>query len=168
MNRYENGKIYKLVNDVDNEIYVGSTCLPLAKRLHIHRNKSYERTSTLVYQHMNRIGRKNIKIILVEMFSCVNKLELEKRERYWIDQLQPALNKNKPLTPEEKENYRQKYKQTDKYKAWKKAYDQTEKGKAARLRERNNKKLKNRLNQMEAIVKQYQSVPPIEVKIFTL
>ena len=25
MNRYNNGKIYKLVNDVDDEIYVGST-----------------------------------------------------------------------------------------------------------------------------------------------
>jgi len=32
MNRYGNGKVYKLVNYIDGEIYVGSTCLSLSKR----------------------------------------------------------------------------------------------------------------------------------------
>jgi len=127
MNRYLNGKLYKLVNDVDDEIYVGSTCLDLAKRMYAHRHapcfyKTVKKTP--VYQHMERIGKDSIKIILVEMFPCKNKMELEQRERYWIDKLQPSLNKSKPQrTPEEKANYMKNYL---------KNYRQTEKDKAHR------------------------------------
>ena len=37
---YSNGKIYKIVTDVDNEIYVGSTTQPLSKRMQWHRGNS--------------------------------------------------------------------------------------------------------------------------------
>jgi predicted GIY-YIG superfamily endonuclease len=37
---YENSKIYKLVNDVDDKIYVGSTATTLAKRLYGHKNSA--------------------------------------------------------------------------------------------------------------------------------
>lgn len=39
-NRYKNGKIYRLVNSVDDEFYVGSTCLPLAKRKSTHKSEA--------------------------------------------------------------------------------------------------------------------------------
>jgi hypothetical protein len=38
INKYHNGKIYKLVNDVDDKVYIGSTCQPLYKRLYEHKN----------------------------------------------------------------------------------------------------------------------------------
>jgi len=176
MNRYENGKIYKLVNDVDGEIYVGSTCLDLAKRLYTHRHAPcfyYGGKKTPVYEHMDRIGKEAMKIILVEMFPCKNKMELEQRERYWIDKLEPSLNKCKPQrTREEKANYmksyNQKYKQTDKYKSWRTTYDKTEKGKAGRARQHNNEKFRKQLDQMEAAIKRYESVKPIEIQVFKL
>ena len=37
---YENGKIYKIVNDVDDDIYIGSTTQPLCKRFGDHKAMS--------------------------------------------------------------------------------------------------------------------------------
>jgi hypothetical protein len=34
---YENGKIYKLVNEVDDEIYIGSTTVRLCNRKSKHK-----------------------------------------------------------------------------------------------------------------------------------
>ena len=38
--RYQNGKIYKLVSDATDDVYYGSTCLPLSKRTYGHK-RSY-------------------------------------------------------------------------------------------------------------------------------
>lgn len=95
-NRYDNGKIYKLVNNADDEIYVGSTCLPLHKRLYDHKIDARHKTMR-VYQHLNPIGFDNVQIVLIENFSCKSKDELLKRERHWIDTLKPSLNKALPL-----------------------------------------------------------------------
>jgi group I intron endonuclease len=124
MNRYENGKIYKLVNNVDEKIYVGSTCLPLAKRLYRHKNdaKREKRCNTPAYKHLNEIGWENVEIILVEEFPTLNKYNLEKRERYWIDTLHPELNKNIPTRTKAemnaqrcKENYAQHWEERKQY-----------------------------------------------------
>jgi len=37
MSDYSTGKIYKIVNGIDNEIYIGSTIQTLKKRLSDHR-----------------------------------------------------------------------------------------------------------------------------------
>ena len=37
MNRYENGKIYKIVDVGYNKMYIGSTCESLSKRMERHR-----------------------------------------------------------------------------------------------------------------------------------
>jgi len=102
--RYQNGKIYKLVNDVDDEIYVGSTCTILAKRLGQHKRDSRKRPSTPVYKHLNEIGWDNVSIILIEKFPCKDREELFQRERYWFDALKPTLNTKRPIivSPEEK------------------------------------------------------------------
>lgn len=92
--RYQNGKIYKLVNNVDDEIYVGSTCQSLAKRLYWHKLSSVGVKSP-IYLHINKVGVENIKIILVEEYSCDSKIQLLARERYWINKLEASLNRNK-------------------------------------------------------------------------
>ena len=38
-NRYSNGKVYRLHRMDCDEIYVGSTCLDLCKRLYMHKQK---------------------------------------------------------------------------------------------------------------------------------
>ena len=37
-NRYTNGKIYQITNNLNDMIYIGSTCLPLRKRWYNHKN----------------------------------------------------------------------------------------------------------------------------------
>ena len=91
MPNYENGKIYKLTNNVDSRIYVGSTCSALRFRLHGHKGDSGRRSSTL-YNHVNSLSWANFRIILLENFPCSNKDELNAREQYYIDLLKPSLN----------------------------------------------------------------------------
>ena len=47
--RYKNGKIYKIVNDINDQLYIGSTCLPLSKRLYNHK-KECERDGSSQHQ----------------------------------------------------------------------------------------------------------------------
>jgi hypothetical protein len=108
MNRYENGKIYKLVNNEDDKIYVGSTCLPLSKRLYGHRADAKRRPDKASYKHLNEIGWDNVQIVLIEEFACENKMELLKRERHFFDQLKPELNRNRPFITAEEEAERKR------------------------------------------------------------
>lgn len=86
---FQNAKIYKLVNTKTEDIYVGSTCSVLRKRLFEHKHKKDNRK---VYTHLNQIGWDKVHIVLIENYPCSDKFELCKREQYWIDSLQPSLN----------------------------------------------------------------------------
>jgi hypothetical protein len=92
MERYHSGKIYKLVNDVDDKIYIGSPCLSLAKRLYSHKTSAIRKPSQRVYAHLNVIGFSHVRIILIENWPCNSKNLLEARERHWIEQLKSELN----------------------------------------------------------------------------
>ena len=94
---YRNGKIYKLVNNIDEAIYIGSSVVRLSKRKGQHKENSIKFPERKVYKHLNQVGWGNVDIILIENFECKNKEELHKRERYWYDELKPALNNNIPL-----------------------------------------------------------------------
>lgn len=94
--RYKNGKIYRLVNNVDEEFYVGSTCGRLAKRKSDHKTKARKDTARRVYEHLNKVGWGNVDIVLVEEYACENKNQLERRERHWIETLKPSLNRAVP------------------------------------------------------------------------
>ena len=92
ISRYSRGKVYKIVNTVDDKIYVGSTCLSLTKRLSNH--KATAKTKPLpAHIHLNELGWENIRIILVESVNAQNKDQLLQREQHYIDLLSPSLNK---------------------------------------------------------------------------
>lgn len=95
-NCFRNAKIYKLINNVDNEFYVGSTCSSLQRRLSTHKGNAKIHNNRPVYQHLNNIGFENVSIELIENFPCDNKVQLEIREKHWIDTLNPTLNTRKP------------------------------------------------------------------------
>ena len=97
MVNYSKGKIYKLVNSVDNEIYIGSSCSRLSSRKAEHKIMSKRKPNYRVYEHLNSIGWDNVSIILVENVNCQNREQLLMRERYYIDLLKPSLNKVIPL-----------------------------------------------------------------------
>jgi len=91
-NRYSNGKIYKLVNSVDDKIYVGSTCCVLSKRLYGHK-KTAKEIPHHSHRHFNKIGWDKVRIILIENVSVETKDELIMREQHYIDTLKPELNR---------------------------------------------------------------------------
>ena len=64
-NRYENSKVYTLITTVDDTFYIGSTCSSLSKRLNGHKKNAKKETNkdTRVYEHLNKIGFENVKII---------------------------------------------------------------------------------------------------------
>lgn len=83
-NKYNNGKIYKLVCE-DGCYYIGSTIQKLNLRFNSHK-KSSKKVACRVYDHINTIGWDKVRIELVENYSCNNKQELSKREQFYIDQ----------------------------------------------------------------------------------
>ena len=54
---YKNGKIYKILNTITDDVYVGSTCQPLSKRMAKHRETINTRKGhTLLYTKMKELG----------------------------------------------------------------------------------------------------------------
>ena len=81
------GKIYKLVCEETQKIYIGSTKNSLKTRLRYHKDKQN------VCRSKNFI---NPKIILIEEVEFEDKKELLKRERYYIENLD-CVNYKTPL-----------------------------------------------------------------------
>ena len=52
---YAKGKIYKILNTIDDEMYVGSTVETLGQRMAKHRSDMKRRQYKL-YNHMNKLG----------------------------------------------------------------------------------------------------------------
>jgi hypothetical protein len=83
MVKYEWGKIYKVVNDANDSIYIGSTCQKyLSTRMTDHKGhvRHPERRKSSLYQDMRKLGVEHFKIILIRNFACNNKAELEAEE----------------------------------------------------------------------------------------
>ena len=126
MVNYQLGKIYKIVDNTNENIYIGSTCEKyLSKRLNAHvlnyrkyLNKKYQNTTSF-----DIIKNGSYDIVLVEEFPCESKMQLHARKRHYIE-TNECLNKIHPLrTSQEyyqtvKDTWRyQKYPSKDEYNA---------------------------------------------------
>ena len=83
---YSKGKIYKIIDESNGDLYIGSTLQSLKDRFETHQ---------LFYgpNKYNKI-KSNCKISLIEEYPCNNKRELEKREQYWMDR-NDCINKTR-------------------------------------------------------------------------
>ena len=92
---FTKGKIYKITNDCNNDIYVGSTCNSLVKRFIAHKSHSKEerRLEYPLYKLMNEIGFNRFRIELIEDYSCNDKYQLRQREGHYIRSI-GTLNKS--------------------------------------------------------------------------
>lgn len=98
MPNYQNGKIYKIVNSQNTEIYIGSTVRTLAQRMALHRAGARKTSQVFGMQdYMAKMGIDKFRIVLLESFPCANKDELRAREQYHIDLLKPSLNTRNAL-----------------------------------------------------------------------
>ena len=114
-NKYNHGKIYKLVDNL-GFYYVGSTCSSLAKRLSEHRRKSKVYPNRKVYKQITNWD--DITIVLIVEVNVENKDLLVREENKHIDRTDPfCLNSYKAfLTEDQKEHYNQQYRNENKEK----------------------------------------------------
>ena len=86
---YNNGKIYCIRNHINDEVYVGSTCQPLSKRMVEHRKCRFttKKNNKKLYQQMNELGVEHFYIELIKECQCENKEQLRAIEGEYIRQL---------------------------------------------------------------------------------
>jgi len=112
INRYNKGKIYKLVSNQTDKIYVGSTCKDrLCQRLATHKghyNHWLKNNHKYVSSYeLFKLG--NVEIVLLETVNCNTKDELLKKECEYIDKYKDILvNKQRPIITKEEEKERDK------------------------------------------------------------
>ncbi len=134
MRDYSNGKIYRLVHGTKT-IYIGSSAMPLRKRMWWHRSSTRNGATSKIYEYIrsDEVGIENIRIVLIENWPCASKEELAQREQHWIEhcnfpnvELKNAHRAYRSLANkrlDNKINFRK--------------YNQTDKGQAAVRRKRN-------------------------------
>ena len=88
MINYQNGKIYKIINETNDIVYIGSTVNSLSRRYSSHKYKS-----------------PNNKIILIENYACNSKEELCRKEQEIIEEHNNLLNIKKAYRSEEELKY---------------------------------------------------------------
>ena len=87
MPNYSNGKIYKIVCNKTNKMYIGSTTKQLSKRLSGHKYEYLEYKSGRQLYKMTSydvLENEDYDIILIENFPCKTKYELLEREKHFI------------------------------------------------------------------------------------
>ena len=101
MVNYNNGKIYKIEDVGGNMCYIGSTTKDfLSKRMVDHRSsytswKSKKSNKVMVYDIFEAYGVANCRIVLIELYPCLSKDELGRREAHYIRSLE-CVNRNIP------------------------------------------------------------------------
>ena len=116
MNRYNNGKIYKIVDKGLNKCYIGCTCEDLEVRLTRHKcaynfyKKGKQRKITS-FDLFDEYGIENCKIELIEYYPCNSKEELLSREGFYVQQ---TVCVNRPYSGLTRNEYSKKYYQENK------------------------------------------------------
>jgi len=116
MVNYQNGKIYKIVNDELNLTYFGSTCSTLTRRLSAHKTSSNKCNSNVLFT-----TETNAEIFLVEKFPCNDKEELHQRERFYIEN-NDCINKIIPNRKPKESRKASDLKHIEKRKEYRKEY----------------------------------------------
>ena len=112
---YSKTHFYKIVSKDLNiqDCYVGHTT-SFNKRKghhkHICYNSSNRCHNIYLYQFIRENGGwDNFQMILIKTENCLNKLEAENRERYYIETLKATLNKSRPTITNEEKKHMIKY-----------------------------------------------------------
>ncbi len=88
---FANSKIYKLISNLTQDIYIGSTTKLLKTRLSYHKSSHNKAVSKYLFQPDAIVD-----IVLLENYACNNINELKAKELHYISTL-PCINKNKPF-----------------------------------------------------------------------
>tara|TARA_R110000803_G_scaffold11436_9_gene34145 strand:+ start:2080 stop:2640 length:561 start_codon:yes stop_codon:yes gene_type:complete len=128
MPNYLNGKVYKIVDNTNGNIYIGSTAEPtLARRLAGHvgaynrKVKTGKGSNCKSYEIMKN---GDYRIVLIDTCPCHSKDELNSREQEHMDQNDCVNQIKAHRTPAQLKEYQKQYRvdNQDKHKAYDKSY----------------------------------------------
>ena len=104
--KYRYGKIYAIVENKGNLIYIGSTFQKLNNRYVNHlqsaKNENDKKYNWQMYRYMRENGICNFQIKLLINYPCENEEELKIREYDFIQRYRPKFNFIKSLEQEKK------------------------------------------------------------------
>lgn len=98
MVNYANAKIYRIVSDQTDRVYIGATTCSLSKRMVEHRcaARSYLAGAKGGISSSEIVQFDDAIIVLVEDWPCDNIEQLGMRERHWIENTPNCVNRNIP------------------------------------------------------------------------
>ena len=156
---YKKAKIYKITNDYNDEIYIGSTCDTLGRRFSVHKcdSRRERNKNRPLYKLMNDIGSERFRIQLICNYPCDDKYQLRQKEGEYIRNT-GHLNKNiagrtdkeyEQETKEHKREYKKEYikKNKDKIKEYNEENKEHIKEYMKEYRDKNKEKLKEQTTQ---------------------
>lgn len=75
------GYIYKIVNQINDKVYIGQTKKSIEERFKVHLKYAERKVNRYLYNAMNAYGYENFSVEEIEQ--CDNR-DLDEREKYWI------------------------------------------------------------------------------------
>lgn len=94
-NRLHNAKIFKVVNDIDSQLYVGYTTVSVERAFEYLKKDAEENTKEmLILDHMRNIGVEHFRAELIEDYPCNTLDEIRLRKHKWVLELNATLNGN--------------------------------------------------------------------------
>lgn len=152
---YKNGKIYAIRSYQTDDIYIGSTCSPLAKRLYEHRKfyRCYKRGNMHMISVFKMLEHPDHYIELLESFPCTNKNELRRRQGELI-RSNNCVNKNKPPISGRSQDEIKK-RSTERVKKWREDNKERFKQREKQYYQDNKERLKQYYQDNKERVKQY-------------
>ena len=149
MNKYNDAKIYKLIDNTNGNIYIGSTYKTLDERLkqHIKDYKRFINGKHHIVTSFSIIENNDYIIELIELFPCNTKKELCFREGYYIINTECV---NRCIAGRTKNEYDEEYRETNKEKISQrnKEYYEANREKISQQRKQNRESKKNSITEI--------------------
>ncbi len=82
--------IYKIVNKVNGDFYIGKTIKTKEERLKKHFYNANYNSQTYLHRSIRKYG--NLNFIIEEIENQIPQDQLDKREIFWINELKPTYN----------------------------------------------------------------------------
>ncbi len=91
---YSQAKIYKITNDFNNDVWIGTTCDTLVKKFSVHKAEALRnlRKDCIIQKLIRENGFDRFRIQLIEDFPCEDLYQLRQRQGHNIRELK-AINK---------------------------------------------------------------------------
>ncbi len=99
MNKYNDSKIYKIVDNTSDKVYIGSTCQKyISQRLqgHVKNYRRFVKGQHHFVSSYKILESGNYDIVLLENVNCDTVEQLRARERYFIETTLNCVNKQIP------------------------------------------------------------------------